>query len=159
MSGAVWRKWQVILLGLKFVNLEILSTSFIDFLYDKLEELSQDLWALKGWGDLWSHQWSFLFILKLRKYQGLKYTNQELPYVYSLMFRRINFYTTMNLKFYDAVSFVVRTLSSLISITQKLEMFASKKTPLRQFCASKMKNIASWTQWRALDTTLHYHFV
>ena len=65
MSGAVWRKWQVILLGLKFVNLEILSTSFIDFLYDKLEELSQDLWALKGWGDLWSHQWSFQFILKL----------------------------------------------------------------------------------------------
>ena len=38
----------MILLGLKFVNLEILSTSFIDFLYDKLEELSQDLWALKG---------------------------------------------------------------------------------------------------------------
>ena len=34
-----------LLLGLKFVKLEILSTSFIDFLYDELGELSQDLWV------------------------------------------------------------------------------------------------------------------
>ena len=36
-----------LLLGLKFVELEIISTSPIYFLYDKSGELSQDLWALK----------------------------------------------------------------------------------------------------------------
>ena len=34
-----------LLLGLKFVELEILSTSFIDFLYEELGELRSDLWA------------------------------------------------------------------------------------------------------------------
>ena len=38
MGSAVWRNWQVILLGLKFVKQEILSTPFIDFYY-KLGEL------------------------------------------------------------------------------------------------------------------------
>ena len=32
-------------LELKFVELEILSTSFIDFLYEELGELRSDLWA------------------------------------------------------------------------------------------------------------------
>ena len=36
-----------LLLGLKFVKLEILSTSFIDFLYDKLGELSSRSLGLK----------------------------------------------------------------------------------------------------------------
>ena len=34
-----------LLLGLKFVRLEILLPSFIDFLYKELGELSQDFWA------------------------------------------------------------------------------------------------------------------
>ena len=34
-----------LLVGLMFVKLEILSTSFIDFLYDNLGELGQDLWV------------------------------------------------------------------------------------------------------------------
>ena len=37
-----------LLLGLKFVKLEILSTSFIDFLYDKLGELRSRSLDLRG---------------------------------------------------------------------------------------------------------------
>ena len=37
-----------LLLELKFVKLEILSTSFIDFLYDKLGELRSRSLGLKG---------------------------------------------------------------------------------------------------------------
>ena len=37
-----------LLLGLKFVKLEILSTSFIIFVFDKLEDEVQDLWALES---------------------------------------------------------------------------------------------------------------
>ena len=37
-----------LLLGLKFVKLEILSTSFIDFLYDELGELRSKSLDLKG---------------------------------------------------------------------------------------------------------------
>ena len=41
-----------LLLGLKFVRLEILSTSFIDFLYDKLGELRSGSLGLKGLTEL-----------------------------------------------------------------------------------------------------------
>ena len=37
-----------LLLGLKFVKLEILSTSFIDFLYEELGELRSRSLGLKG---------------------------------------------------------------------------------------------------------------
>ena len=41
-----------LLLGLKFVKLEILSTSFIDFLYDKLGELRLRSLGLKRLGEI-----------------------------------------------------------------------------------------------------------
>ena len=74
----------MILLGLKFVNLEILSTSFIDFLVGGIKSRSLGLEGMRG-----SVVTSVIFSIytKARKYQGLKYTNQELPYVYSLTFR------------------------------------------------------------------------
>ena len=39
MSSAVWSLGGDLLLGLKFVKQEIISTSLIDFLYDKLGAL------------------------------------------------------------------------------------------------------------------------
>ena len=41
-----------LLSGLKFVRLQILSTSFIDFLYDKLGELRSGSLGLKGLTEL-----------------------------------------------------------------------------------------------------------
>ena len=49
MGSAIWRNWQVA----KVDKLEILPSPFKDFLYEKLGELGQDLWANKGLKNTW----------------------------------------------------------------------------------------------------------
>ena len=57
-----------LLLGLKFVGLEILSTSFTDFLYEELGELRSRSLGLKGLIVLSSFVWLLLFNLFCKKF-------------------------------------------------------------------------------------------
>ena len=58
-----WKFAGDLLLGLKFVKVEILSTSPIDFLYDKLRELSSKYLCLKGLRSLAWEQHALIFYI------------------------------------------------------------------------------------------------
>ena len=60
-GNAVWGNWKVIFCWAKVLKLDILSTSFLDFLYDKLGELRSRSLRLKGF-KIHLHQQSCLFL-------------------------------------------------------------------------------------------------
>ena len=113
--------------------------------------------------EMWN-SWSFLFILMPGSTMDWNTQTRSRPLFKVWCFDESKFtqqWTWIGSKFYDAVSFVVCTPSLLFCITQNWKCLPPKR-PLCVNFVSKIKIIASWTQWHTgynSEINVHYDFV